>query len=204
MENKFIWERMSQMVTEKYDEIHGINNNIDESEFNDMVNDLETLTTELEGMLLESSSEKIVLGFINNSTNQDPEYIYDGDSGFDLRANLTESIILNPLERYITPTGLHFNIPVGYEIQVRPRSGMAAKQGVGVLNSPGTVDQGYTGEVKVILVNLSNEKVTINHGDRIAQAVLCPVLTKRTASLVSVSKLESTDRGEGGFGSTGK
>ena len=104
----------------------------------------------------------------------------------------------------MVPTGLSFEIPVGYEIQVRPRSGLAAKQGLSVLNSPGTVDQGYTGEVKVILVNLSNDTVTINHGERIAQAVLCPVITKRTATLKSLTQIHSTDRGDGGFGSTGK
>ena len=145
-----------------------------------------------------------MLGFKNVSNNQDPEYIYEGDSGFDLRANLTEPVTLKPLERYMVPTGLSFEIPVGYEIQVRPRSGLAAKQGLSVLNSPGTVDQGYTGEVKVILVNLSNDTVTINHGERIAQAVLCPVITKRTATLKSLTHIHSTDRGDGGFGSTGK
>ena len=103
----------------------------------------------------------------------------------------------------MVPTGLHFKIPEGYELQVRPRSGLAAKQGLTVLNTPGTVDQGYRGEVKVILVNISNDTTTIQHGDRIAQAVLCPVLTKRTAKLQIITDLETTDRGSGGFGSTG-
>lgn len=197
--NQFNFDKLTRIVTEKY----GSNFDLDNME--DIDTNLQQMSKDLEDMLKsEMGGGTVELGFINTSDNQDPTYVYDGDSGFDLRANLTESITLGPLERFLVPTGLSFQIPVGYEIQVRPRSGLAAKQGLSVLNTPGTVDQGYTGEVKVILVNLSNEKQTINHGDRIAQAVLCPVLTKRTTTLVSVNKLTKTDRGDGGFGSTGK
>lgn len=201
MENNFNYEKLTKIVTEKYGNSMVDLNNLS---YEDLTSELDVLSDELQSMLLENTVNNIVLGFINKSTNQDPEYIYEGDSGFDLRANLQSPITLGPLEREMVPTGLYFQIPEGFEIQVRPRSGLAAKQGLSVLNTPGTVDQGYTGEVKVILVNLSNEKQIINHGDRIAQAVLCPVLTKRTATLTKVADLSQTDRGEGGFGSTGK
>lgn len=201
MENNFNYEKLTKIVTEKYGNSMVDLNNLS---YEDLTSELDVLSDELQNMLLQNTVNKIELGFINKSTNQDPEYIYEGDSGFDLRANLQSPITLGPLEREMVPTGLYFQIPEGFEIQVRPRSGLAAKQGLSVLNTPGTVDQGYTGEVKVILVNLSNEKQIINNGDRIAQAVLCPVLTKRTATLTKVADLSQTDRGEGGFGSTGK
>ena len=201
MENNFNYEKLTKIVNEKYGNSMVDLNNLS---YEDLTSELDVLSDELQSMLLENTVNNIVLGFINKSTNQEPEYIYEGDSGFDLRANLQSPITLGPLEREMVPTDLYFQIPEGFEIQVRPRSGLAAKQGLSVLNTPGTVDQGYTGEVKVILVNLSNEKQLINHGDRIAQAVLCPVLTKRTATLTKVNDLSQTDRGEGGFGSTGK
>lgn len=203
MENNFNWDKITQQVLEKYGD--SLKEETFEGDVENIDNILNGMSDDLyEMMRQETVGEGIVLGFKNESNNQDPEYIYEGDSGFDLRANLTESVTLKPLERYMVPTGLSFEIPIGYEIQVRPRSGLAAKQGLSVLNSPGTVDQGYTGEVKVILVNLSNDTVTINHGERIAQAVLCPVITKRTATLKSLTQIHSTDRGDGGFGSTGK
>lgn len=203
MENNFNWDKITQQVLEKYGD--SLKEETFEGDVENIDNILNGMSDDLyEMMRQETVGEGIVLGFKNVSNNQDPEYIYEGDSGFDLRANLTEPVTLKPLERYMVPTGLSFEIPVGYEIQVRPRSGLAAKQGLSVLNSPGTVDQGYTGEVKVILVNLSNDTVTINHGERIAQAVLCPVITKRTATLKSLTHIHSTDRGDGGFGSTGK
>ena len=203
MENNFNWDKITQQVLEKYGD--SLKEETFEGDVENIDNILNGMSDDLyEMMRQETVGEGIVLGFKNESNNQDPEYIYEGDSGFDLRANLTEPVTLKPLERYMVPTGLSFEIPVGYEIQVRPRSGLAAKQGLSVLNSPGTVDQGYTGEVKVILVNLSNDMVTINHGERIAQAVLCPVITKRTATLKSLTQIHSTDRGDGGFGSTGK
>lgn len=203
MENNFNWDKITQQVLEKYGD--SLKEETFEGDVENIDNILNGMSDDLyEMMRQETVGEGIVLGFKNDSNNQDPEYIYEGDSGFDLRANLTEPVTLKPLERYMVPTGLSFEIPVGYEIQVRPRSGLAAKQGLSVLNSPGTVDQGYTGEVKVILVNLSNDTVTINHGERIAQAVLCPVITKRTATLKSLTQIHSTDRGDGGFGSTGK
>ena len=141
----------------------------------------------------------------NVSKNDNPEYQKDGDSGFDLRASLDHHIHLEPLERKLIPTGLFFEIPLGYEIQVRPRSGLALKQGLTVLNTPGTVDRDYRGEVKIILINLSNKTVMIEPGDRIAQAVVSPVTTKEVVNITMVDKINTnTDRGSDGFGSTGK
>jgi len=145
--------------------------------------------------------QKIEVNIVNNSTNQLPSYATEGSAGMDLRANLTEVLTLQPLERSLVPTGLFMEIPFGYEAQVRPRSGMAINHGITCLNSPGTVDSDYRGEIKVILVNLSNEPQQIKHGDRIAQMVISKV---EQADLQLVQSLNETVRGEGGFGHTGK
>lgn len=130
-----------------------------------------------------------------------PVYSTQGSAGADVRAYLKDGpVILKSLERFAVPTGLFPEIPEGYEIQVRPRSGLAFKNGVTVLNSPGTIDSDYRGEIKVILVNLSNDKFVINDGDRIAQLVVSPVTT---AKYVETTELSETERGIGGFGSTG-
>lgn len=149
---------------------------------------------------------KINVNFKNESTNPDPEYATSGSSGFDLRANLTETIKLSPQGGFaIIPTGLYFELPEGFEIQVRSRSGLAAKNQVCVLNSPGTVDTDYRGEVKVILINHGLNEFYIEHGDRVAQAVIASVIGKNTIKLNRVKEInENTDRGIGGFGSTGK
>ena len=120
-------------------------------------------------------------------------------------ANLVEDeeIVVEPLKRALVPTGLHFQIPIGFELQVRPRSGLALKNGITVLNTPGTVDSGYRGEVKVILFNTGEDAFKIKNGDRIAQGVITPVQIKKTTKFVTVNKLGESDRGAGGFGSTG-
>jgi dUTP pyrophosphatase len=148
---------------------------------------------------------KIKLAFKNESNNPDPEYATVGSSGFDLRANLTEPIKLSPQGGFtIIPTGLYFDIPTNFEIQVRSRSGLAAKNQVAVLNSPGTVDADYRGEVKVILINHGLNEFIINHGDRIAQGVLSSVIGKNLINLKKIDNInENTERGSGGFGSTG-
>jgi len=138
---------------------------------------------------------------VNLSAYPLPEYQTQHSAGMDVRANLSEAITLRSLERALVPTGLFVAIPNGYEIQIRPRSGLAAKQGITVLNSPGTIDADYRGEVKVILVNLSNETVVIQPGDRIAQMVLAK--TEAINWLLSET-LDETNRGSGGFGSTGE
>jgi dUTP pyrophosphatase len=147
---------------------------------------------------------KIQFGFVNESNNPDPEYATSGSSGFDLRANLESPVRIGPHSVKIIPTGLYFEIPENYEIQVRPRSGLAAKNGVTVLNTPGTVDADYRGEVKVILINHSDEIFVVNHGDRIAQAVIASVISKNFVNLSKINKINTdTERGSGGFGSTG-
>jgi dUTP pyrophosphatase len=138
---------------------------------------------------------------INKSNNDLPAYETIGSAGLDIRAFIEETITLNPFERKLIKTGLFLEIPVGYEAQVRPRSGYALKNGVTVLNSPGTIDADYRGEVGVILINLSQEKVEIHSGDRIAQLVFAKV---EQAEWTEVETLSETERGAGGFGSTGK
>ena len=137
---------------------------------------------------------------INKSRHDLPHYETIASAGMDLRASLTESRVLKPLERTIVGTGLFIELPVGIEAQVRPRSGLAAKKGITVLNAPGTIDADYRGEVGVILVNLSNEDFTINNGERIAQLVIAK---HERAEWEQVEVLSETDRGSGGFGSTG-
>jgi dUTP pyrophosphatase len=144
--------------------------------------------------------QHVEIKIVNTSENQIPEYATLGSSGLDLRADLPEPVVLKPMERKMIHTGLFLEIPQGYEVQVRPRSGLALKHGITCLNSPGTVDSDYRGEIKIILINLSEEEHTVNSGDRIAQMVLCKV---EKAFLKPVIKLESTLRGEGGFGHTG-
>ncbi|WP_456420670.1 dUTP diphosphatase [Lutibacter sp.] len=137
---------------------------------------------------------------INKSKHELPSYETIASAGMDLRANISEEIILKPLERAIVKTGLFIALPVGFEAQVRPRSGLAAKKGITVLNSPGTIDADYRGEIGVILVNLSNENFVINDGERIAQLVIAK---HERAEWEQVNILSETDRGSGGFGSTG-
>jgi dUTP pyrophosphatase len=138
---------------------------------------------------------------INRSRHPLPAYETAGAAGMDLRASLSESLTLRPLERALVPTGLYIELPLGYEAQVRPRSGLAAKKGVTVLNSPGTVDADYRGEIKVILVNLSSETFVVEDGERIAQLV---VAKHERVEWLQAEELEETRRGAGGFGSTGK
>ena len=138
---------------------------------------------------------------INRSKHPLPEYATAAAAGMDLRANLDSPIVLKSLERTLVPTGLFLELPAGSEAQIRPRSGLAFKNGLTVLNSPGTIDADYRGEVKVILVNLSKEDFTINDGERIAQMVIAK---HEQAEWVEVQELQESDRGAGGFGSTGK
>lgn len=145
-------------------------------------------------------SEVLTVKVINQSNNVLPAYATEGSSGMDLRANLPEPITLQPLQRSLIPTGLFIEMPLGIEAQVRPRSGLAVKQGLTCLNSPGTVDSDYRGEIKVLLINLSNEPQPIVHGDRIAQMVFVKV---EVASLLLVQELTDTVRAAGGFGHTG-
>ncbi len=137
---------------------------------------------------------------INRSSHSLPHYETGASAGMDLRANISEAVTLQPLERAIIKTGLFIELPVGFEAQVRPRSGLAAKKGITVLNAPGTIDADYRGEIGVILVNLSNEVFTVENGERVAQLVIAK---HERAEWEEVEELSETSRGEGGFGSTG-
>jgi dUTP pyrophosphatase len=144
---------------------------------------------------------KLKVKIINQSGNGLPEYATEGSSGMDIRANLTQPVVLHPMERMLVPAGFFIELPVGYEAQIRPRSGLALRQGITCLNSPGTVDADYRGEIMVVLINLSQEEQTIRHGDRIAQMVIAKVQKIRWKP---VEKINETKRNQGGFGHTGK
>ncbi len=138
---------------------------------------------------------------INKSKHALPSYATSQSAGVDLRANIEEPIVIKPLERVLVPTGIYMALPKGYEAQIRPRSGLAAKHGITILNTPGTIDADYRGEIKVILVNLSNEPFTIEDGERVCQMVIA---RHEQVTWQQVDVLEETDRGAGGFGHTGK
>ena len=142
----------------------------------------------------------MIVKVVNRSANSLPEYATDLSAGMDVRADLSKPVVLAPLGRAMIPTGLYLEIPAGFEVQVRPRSGLAAKKGITVLNAPGTIDADYRGEVKVILVNLSSEPFTVENGERIAQLVLA---RHEKISWEETDSLSGSGRGEGGFGSTG-
>ena len=144
---------------------------------------------------------QLKIRIVNKSPNALPEYATEGSAGMDLRADLTSPLVLQPLERQLVPTGLFIELPHGYEAQVRPRSGLAIKHGITCLNTPGTIDSDYRGEIKVILINLSQEAQTLHPGDRIAQMVVSPVIQ---IAWEKVEKINETVRAAGGFGHTGK
>ena len=142
----------------------------------------------------------VKIKIVNRGSQQLPAYATPESAGMDFRANITEPIVLHPLERRIIPTGLYIALPPGYEAQVRPRSGLAFKHGITVLNSPGTIDSDYRGELGVLLVNLSNEDFTVEAGERIAQMVIA---RHEQGEFVEVEELDDTERGAGGYGHTG-
>lgn len=142
----------------------------------------------------------MIVKVVNKGSNALPQYATMASAGMDVRASLESPVVLAPLQRAMIPTGLFLEIPVGYEVQVRPRSGLAAKKGITVLNTPGTIDADYRGEVNVILVNLSDQPFTVEPGERIAQLVLAK---HEKIDWEEVEELGTTERGEGGFGSTG-
>lgn len=144
---------------------------------------------------------KVTVKIINQSSNPLPSYATEGSAGMDIMANLEEPMTIGPLQRLLIPTGLFIELPEGYEAQVRPRSGLAARHGITCLNSPGTVDSDYRGELKIILINLSNEEHLIQPGDRIAQMIVHKV---ETIKWEPVAEVNATSRNEGGFGHTGK
>ena len=180
-------------------------NDVDMSDPEKMLDSLGINMDEMEDYFNSSMKQKIdlkvSLKYTNESENKEPEYAYMSDSGFDLRS--TEELWIQANGRSLISTGLKFDIPDGYEIQVRSKSGLALNQGLMVLNSPGTVDGGFLGEVKVIMFNTTNERIKIEKGQKIAQAVLCPVLSGKWVDLIKVDELQEKDRNNKGFGSTG-
>ena len=161
----------------------------------------QTINHKLQTPAIFAPMSTIEVKIINRSANPLPAYATAGSSGMDLRASLDANLVLKPLERTLVPTGLFIEIPQGLEAQIRPRSGLAIKQGLTCLNTPGTIDADYRGEIKIILINLSNEEQVIHPGDRIAQMVIQRV---ERVEWVAVEELETTTRSEGGFGHTGK
>ena len=184
-------------IVNNYDGVEKINS----EEYNNDINELNSIIDAYKNI---SGELKTITKYVNKSNNPDPTYAHVGDSGFDIRASLKESVTLKPLERKLITTGLSFELSPNTELQIRPRSGMALKHGITVLNTPGTVDEGYRGDVGVILVNLSNENYTINDSDRIAQGVINHVIGQGVSQLVNSEELSNTERGSDGFGSTGK
>jgi dUTP pyrophosphatase len=173
----------------------------DEPNYNTIINTFGLDISELEREM-ENYSPTVDLVFSKSNPNAvTPKYAYDSDSGFDLHS--TEELWIDSMDRRLVPTGIHIDIPDGYEIQVRSKSGLALKQGLMVLNSPGTVDQGYTGEIQVIVFNTSKNRINITKGQKIAQAVLCPVVSGKWVTLVEKKEINGKDRNANGFGSTG-
>tara|TARA_R110001592_G_scaffold134237_1_gene349898 strand:+ start:82 stop:717 length:636 start_codon:yes stop_codon:yes gene_type:complete len=177
--------------------------NDDNAIFKDMGLDLDSLS-KMQDEAFADMSNTIDILYLNKSKLEDPKYNHKEDSGFDIRANIEEDITISSLDRVLVPTGLHFQIHEDYELQIRPRSGLAANHGISVLNTPGTVDSNYRGEIKIILVNLSKEDYTIKRGDRVAQGVVSYVLKQKWGKLKKVKTLNTTSRNDGAFGSTGK
>ena len=186
-------------------ELQGKLSNVDMSNPQAMLDSMGIDINEIENQFNQSVEplieRKVPVNYINDSENKNPEYAYDSDSGFDLRS--TEDIWVQANDRKLVPTGLRFDIPDGYEIQVRSKSGLALNQGLMVLNSPGTVDSGYQGEIKVIIFNTTKDRIKIEKGQKIAQAVICPVLNGKWVNLIKVESIQEKDRNNNGFGSTG-
>jgi len=151
--------------------------------------------------LLLNKYNKMKINIINKSGLALPQYETAHAAGMDMRAFVTEEIVIKPMQRILVPTGLHIELPVGYEAQIRPRSGLAYKHGISIVNSPGTIDADYRGEIKVLLINLSDTDFVVNNGDRIAQMVISK---HETITWESAEELSDTARGEGGYGHTGK
>lgn len=189
---------------ENFDDLMGFLDSFDENEeidYNQIINLLGIDFDELQKDAINSSYLLDVNFSKSHPDTKDPEYAYPTDSGFDLYS--IEEVLIDSLERKLIPTGLHIDIPEGYEIQVRSKSGLALKEGLMVLNSPGTVDQGYTGEIQVILFNTSKESKKISKGQKIAQAVLTPVVSGKWVRMLMKNELDNKDRNKNGFGSTG-
>lgn len=188
--------------TDDIDELFsGDNLSLSEEEYDKIKEEFGVDLKELENQFMNYQPKKEIFYSKTQEDVIDPKYVYESDSGFDLHS--TEDVTINPFDRALVPTGLRFDIPDGNEIQVRPKSGLALKLGLTVLNTPGTIDSGYNGEIKVIMFNTTKEEVKIVKGMKIAQAVLCPVINGKWIKLVEKDNISIKDRNDNGFGSTG-
>lgn len=197
-------ENYDDIDPKEIEELLGFMDSLQEKDDIDYDLIMDTFGLDIEGLEkeMENYIPRLDVGYKkSNNDTVDPSYAYELDSGFDLYS--VEEIWIQPFDRKLIPTGLHVDIPDGYEIQVRSKSGLALKQGLMVLNSPGTVDQGYLGEIQVILFNTTNQRVKIEKGQKIAQAVLSPVVSGKWVNFIQKDNLENKDRNENGFGSTG-
>lgn len=198
-------KKINEDVKKAADLISNFNEAVkDDSELNDFKDVIEKALQDEYGEDYLVKEFTMDVKFVNKSSNKNPVYTKEGDSGFDIRAN--EDVILKSKEYKVIPTGLYFDLPVDHELQVRPRSGLAAKYGITVLNTPGTVDNNYKGEIKVILINHGNEDFKIVRGDRIAQGVISYVKSKSVINLTEINEDEyqtNSNRGDKGFGSSG-
>jgi dUTP pyrophosphatase len=195
---------MDQDLEKLKEEIKKIQNAFDDFDFDEYEKIYDNYGLDIKELETEMStySQKRELGYkVVHPDTVEPKYNYMTDSGFDLHS--TEEVILPPFGRSLIPTGLCFDIPDGYELQIRPKSGLAINQGLTILNTPGTADCGYTGEIKAIVFNTNQTEFTIPKGMKIAQAVLCPVVNGRWVDLVKVEQIKEKDRNSAGFGSTG-
>jgi dUTP pyrophosphatase len=191
-------DKEKEEFLKELEELQNFLNSTTEENLDDVLKNIGIDLNELEKNMNVSMVPKIELKYVGES---DLSYNYPTDSGFDLYS--AESITIPPFGRSLIPTGVYFDIPEGFEVQIRSKSGLAIKQGLMVLNSPGTIDEGYTGEIKVILFNVNNHEVVINQGMKVAQAVLSRCLQGRWVDLIKVETIPSKDRNENGFGSTG-
>ena len=182
--------------------MENFNETDDEKVIENFFNSIESSFSKMEDDFFDSYSRVNLEYFKAHPDAKKPEYCYNTDSGFDLYS-VEDDFVLKPMERKGVRTGLHFNIPNGYEIQVRPKSGLALKHGISIVNSPGTVDNGYTGEVKVIVFNTNNHPVKITKGMKVAQAVFCAVINGKWVNLIEKKEIKDKDRNDRGFGSTG-
>lgn len=185
----------------RLNDLESIFKNDEEPNYNNITELFGLDVKQLEQDLMNQETKMVVNYSSNNKNSVDPNYSYPTDSGFDLYS--TKELYIESYERVLVPTGLHFDIPEGYEIQIRSKSGLALNQGLMVLNSPGTVDQGFTGEIQVIIFNTSKEKIKIEKNQKIAQAVICPVVCGKWIQFNKKDKIEDKDRNSNGFGSTG-
>lgn len=194
--------KIREEITKQFEKIKSDLGIEPDEEYQKELEEMLGLTTEeMEDEINMSLRSRTIKVELMNEDSVFPKYVYPSDSGFDLHAS--EEIIIGPFGRALVPTGLKVSFQEGYEIQVRPKSGLAIKQGLTVLNTPGTVDQGYTGEIQVIVFNTNNTTVTIPKGMKVGQGVLCPVVQGKYVVFEQVGKVEDKDRGNNGFGSTG-